>query len=146
MANTVYYSPLLKDTKVNATRAGHADFDSRGYAQMNASTALLVSAVGAQGAGRVDFEGTEEALTAGTVQTATTLSAMAIRNGAAESVINIYNKDTTGTLVFGPLTLAAGKERIIVFPSTIPATVFVDGVYVQVVSGALNATPGFLIP
>lgn len=147
MANSIYYNHGNDGVTINAKGVGstQAAFDSRGYSELDPSSALA-SAVSEQGGHIVDVEGTEEALTAGTIQTATTLSGLSIRNGAGGSVINVFDLSAAGTLVFGPLTLAAGEERLIVFPNQIPATVFANGVFIEVVSGALHATPGFLIP
>lgn len=143
MANVIYYGNLAGVT-VNALRgATQASFDSNGIAEVDPTDTNLVTAIEAQGAVCVDVEGAEEALTAGTVQTATTLSGLSIRNGAGASVINVFDTDADGTLVYGPLTLAAGEERLIVFPTQLTVA---GGVFVEVVSGALHATPGFLIP
>lgn len=147
MANSIYYNHGNDGVTVNAKGVGatQAAFDSRAYAELDPSTALG-NAVSEHGGHVVDFEGTEEALTAGTVQTATTLSALVIRNSTGATVINVYDENASGTKVFGPLTIAANAERVIVFPNQIPATVFATGVFIEVVSGALHATPGFLIP
>lgn len=148
MPNDIYYGKNLDGVTINAVGVGNtqATLDARGYTEVDTTDTDLVNALGGQGAHIVDVEGTEEALTAGTIQTATTLSALVFRNGAGASVINVYDLSTAGTLVFGPITIAANAERVIVFPEQIPATVFANGVFIDVDSGALNATPGFLIP
>ncbi len=146
MANVLFSGLNLKSVSVSDPEGGLAVFDSKGYDELDPTNTSLVAAVEDQNAQRVDYEGSEEALTAGTVQTATTLRVLVIRNGASASVINVRDEDGNGALVLGPITLAAGKERVIVFPTQIPATVFATGVFIDVDSGALNATPGFLIP
>jgi hypothetical protein len=95
------------------------------------------------GAVRVDYEGEDEALTPGTVQTATTCGAIYMLNGAGATVIHIHEDDANGTLLVGPITLEANKERIIVFPTKLTAA---TGIFVQEVSGGLAGTPGVLIP
>ena len=148
MANSVYGSPNLKGVQVNSngnTSAGSsATFDSAGYAEFDSADTDLVTAVTAQGAQLLDKEGTEEALTAGVKQTATTLSALVIRNGAGATVLNVRETNGSGTIRVGPITIAANAERVIVFPTQL--TAIGTGVFVEVVSGALNATPGFLLP
>lgn len=144
MANSLFFGELLKGVTVNEAIGGaHATFDSDGITEADATDTSLVAALQEQGAAQVDVEGTEEALTAGTVQTATTLSALVFRNGAGTTVLNVRDTNGSGTLVYGPLTIAANAERVIVFPSQITVA---GGVFIDVDSGALNATPGFLIP
>lgn len=142
MPNVVFVG--FKGVQVNAARGTHLTFDNTtGVAQIDSADTGLVDEIEAQGAVRTDVEGAEEALTAGTVQTATTLRGLSIRNGAGASVINVRVAAVGGAILVGPLDLAAGLERLIIFPTALTAT---GGVYVQVVSGALHATPGFLIP
>ena len=146
MANSLFYNRDHNKVAADGDGLAVSDHGAQGISEINASDLNLVHAVeGARGA-RVDWEGTEETLTAGTVQSATTLSAIVLRNGAGATVLNIRDEDGTGTLVVGPITIAANAERVIVFPEQIPATVFATGVFIDVDSGALNATPGFLIP
>ncbi len=145
MANSLFYGEQLAGVRVNALRVGNtkAAFDQYGVAEVDPTDTDLVTSIQKQGAGRVDKEGTEEALTAGVVQTATTLSAIVFRNGAAQTVLNIRDTNGSGTLVYGPLTIAANAERVIVFPTQVTVS---GGVFIDVDSGGLNATPGFLIP
>lgn len=140
-----FFSPLLKGVTVNSVGGtSQATFDANGFADIAVSDTSLVSALTAQGASRVDYEGTEEALTADTVQTALTCSALSLRNGAGSTVLEVYNEDADGDLLFGPITIAANAERVIVFPTPLAAP---DGVFVTEVSGGLDGTtPGFLIP
>ena len=144
LANTVYYGESIEGVKVNAKGVGstQATFDESGYVESEPNSDLL-TAMKDQGGHAVDFEGTEEALTPGTVQTATTMKAIVLRNSTGATVLNIRDENGTGTLVVGPITIAAGKERVIVFPT---ALTFATGVFIDVDSGGLHATPGFLIP
>ena len=145
MANVLFYND--PDTIVNTPGTAEAGtnvrFNSSGYAEVLGTATSLIQAVQEQGAVRVDKEGTEEALTAGTVQTATTCSALSIRNGAASTVLEVRNLNASGALLVGPITIAANAERVIIFPTALVAA---GGVFVRAVSGGLNATPGFLIP
>jgi hypothetical protein len=149
MASKIMYGKNLAGVVVNAVAVGstQASFDAQGFAEVDSADTNLVSGVNKQGASVVDVEGTEEALTPGTVQTATTLSALVFRNGAGITVLNVRDENGTGALVFGPLSIAASAERAIVFPTQIPASAFATGVFIDVDSGALDVTtPGFLIP
>jgi hypothetical protein len=86
------------------------------------------------GAVRVDYEGEDEAITDGTVQTFTILNAFYVVNDSAETILNIYDTSAAGTLLFGPITLEASKERIIVFPTPL---VSVGGIFFSTPTGAL---------
>ena len=144
MANSIFHGqPGLV---VNSTGSGDAQatVGSDSYAEADPSDANLLDALTGQNVVLVDKEGTEEALTPGTVQTATTLSALVFRNGAGATVLNVRALNGTGTLIFGPLSIAANAERVIVFPTQV--TGVTGGVFIDVDSGALNVTPGFLIP
>lgn len=143
--NFVFHSHKLKGTTVNEERGATATpFDSTyGKAEMDPTDTSLVSAVEEQGAVQVDFEGTGEALTPGTVQTATTCSAIYFNNDAGAVVLNIRNEDGTGTLLVGPITVAASSYRIIVFPIPLAAPA---GIFIDLDSGTLDAAPGVLIP
>lgn len=146
MANSLFYNRDHNVVAADGDGLAQSVHDAQGISEIDASDLNLVHALeGARGA-RVDWEGTEEALTAGTVQSATTLSALVLRNGAGATVLNIRDEDGAGALVYGPITIAANAERVIVFPEQIPASVFATGVFIDVDSGGLNATPGFLIP
>lgn len=141
MPNSVFAG--TSGVQVNDSRGSHVTFAS-GKAEIDPTDTDLVASVEAQGAKRVDFEGTSEALTPGTVQTATTLSAIDMLNAAAPTVLNIRALNATGTLLVGPITIAANARRIIVFPTELTAT---GGVFIDVDSGGLHATtPGFLLP
>ena len=147
MANTAYYLKKAGNS-VAATGDGAAVAvpNSKGIAEIDASDANLVLAVTDQRGARVDWEGTEEALTDGTKQTALTMSALVIRNGAATTVLTIKEEDDSGTIIFGPITIAANAERVIVFPEQIVTANGTDAIFVETPTGALHATPGFLIP
>ncbi len=146
MPNTIFYGENLKGVDVNATAVGktQAIFNDDGYAEVDVADGNLVSAIEEQSGQAVDIEGTEEAITPDTVQTATTLSALVLRNSTGATVLNIRNEDAVGAVIFGPITLAANAERVIVLPTQL--TGITVGVFVEEVSGALHATPGFLIP
>ena len=146
MPNSLFFTNLSKGVTINeggVTGTAQAEVGSDGYLEADAADTSLVTRLTEQGVVQVDKEGTEEALTAGTVQTATTLSALVFRNGAGETVLNVRDTDASGTLVLGPITIAANAERVIVFPEQITVA---GGVFIDVDSGGLNATPGFLIP
>ena len=146
MANTIHYGYRLRSSEINARGVGktQAIFDDNGYAEVDPTDANLVGAINEQGGADIDKEGSEEVLTAGTVQTATTLSALVFRNGVGTTVLNVRALDGAGAIVLGPLTIAADAERVIVLPAQI--TGITGGVFIDVDSGALHATPGFLIP
>jgi hypothetical protein len=148
MANSIYYNHGNDGVTINAKGVGdtQATFDAQAYAEFDPADTTLGDAVSEQGGHVVDVEGTEEALTAGTIQTATTLSALSIRNSTGATVLNVRDSTVGGTIRFGPITVAANAERVIVFPTQLPASLFATGVYVEELSGALHATPGFLIP
>lgn len=101
------------------------------------TTATTVLSVGGC---RVDYEGEDEAITDGTVQVFTTLQACYLANAANPCVINIYDTSAAGTLLFGPITMEASKERIIVFPTPL---VSVGGIFFHTPTGAL--TSGIMI-
>ncbi len=148
MANSMVYDPLRRNSSMRVAAAGDgaavAAFNSQGIAQIDITDANLLRTVKAAGGAVVDKAGTEEALTAGTVQTATTMSAVVMRNGAGATVLNFRVLNDSGNILIGPITIGANKERVIVFPTQMGG--FTGGVYVEEVSGGLNATPGFLIP
>lgn len=149
MANSLYFAQNQEGVTVNPKRPSEATaysvtFDSQGYVEADPTDTDLLAELTRQNAALVDQEGTEEALTDGTVQTATTLSALVIRNGAATTILNVKTLDTDGALILGPITIAANAERVIVFPEQI--TGITGGVFIETPTGALNATPGFLIP
>ena len=147
MANSVYYSKnrsVVAASGDGLAQAVHTA--SKGIAQIDASDANLVDAVVRQGGARVDWEGTEEALTDGTKQTALTMSAIVIRNGNATTILNIKEEDTDGTVLVGPITIAADAERVILFPEQIVTANGTDAIFIETPTGALHATPGFLIP
>lgn len=144
MPNSLFYNAQAKGVTVNEARGGvRARANARGFVEADAADASLVEALAGQGFVRVDAEGEDEVLTAGTVQTATTCSAIFMFNGAASTVLNIRNLNGTGTLLVGPITIAANLERIIVFPTALAAA---GGIFIDVDSGGLAATPGSLIP
>lgn len=142
MANIVFYGTkgLVVTDEVGATAAFS---NTSGLAEFDANDASLLAAAQAQGAVRVDKEGTSETLTPGTVQTATTCSAIMFFNDAGDVVLNIRALNGTGTLLVGPITVTASKRRWIVFPTALAAT---GGVFIDLDSGTLDAAPGFLIP
>lgn len=143
MANVLYFSPRHKSAQIS-DRGDRARFNSDGVTEVDPTDTSLITAIEAAGAVRVDVEGTEEALTPGVVQTATTLSALVLRNGAGSTVLNVRDGSGAGDLLVGPITLAGGAERVIVLPDSIAAA---SGVFIDVDSGALDVTtPGFLIP
>lgn len=146
MANTIHYGYRLRGSEINARGVGstQAIFNGDGYAEVDPADTNLVGAINEQGGVLIDKEGSEETLTAGTVQTATTLSALVFRNGVATTVLNVRKLDGVGELVLGPISIAANAERVIVLPAQI--TGITGGVFIDVDSGALHATPGFLIP
>lgn len=144
MANSIFYGEQLGGVTVNAVHGiTQATFDSNGIAEVDPTDTNLVSAINKQGGTQVDVEGTEEAITPDVVQTATTLSAIVLRNDTGASVITIFDTDADGDVVYGPISIAANKERVIVFPSQLTVG---GGVFVSEISGALNSTPGFVIP
>lgn len=150
--NTAYY--LKPGVDVNVPGASAAQV-AAGYGKLEAdddSGILLVDAVtyttaddhlASIGAARVDYEGEDEAITDGVVQTATTLSACYLCNGGATTILNIYDTDSSGTLLFGPITLEANKERIIVFPTPLVST---GGIFFHTPTGALAGGNEALIP
>lgn len=143
MPNSVFAG--TSGVQVNDSRGSHATF-TNGIVEIDPTDTDLVAAVEAQGAKRVDYEGTEEVLTPGTVQTATTLRALFLRNGAGSTVLNVRDTDGAGDLLIGPITIAANAERVIVLPTQLTAA---GGVFIDVDSGALLGTgagPGSLIP
>lgn len=142
MANVLFHSPRHKSAQVS-DRGDRARFNAQGITEIDPTDTSLVAAVEGAGGVRVDKEGTEEALTPGTVQTATTLSALVLRNGAGATVLNVRDTNGSGDLLVGPITIAANAERVILFPAALTAS---GGVFIDVDSGALAATPGFLIP
>ncbi len=150
MANSVVYDGSRKNSEAKVASSGEgaavAEYSSLGYAQIDKTDANLLDAVEVQGGAVVDKEGTEEALTDGTKQTALTMSAIVIRNGAALTILNIKEEDTIGTVLVGPITIAANAERVIVFPTQIVTANGTDAIFIETPTGALNATPGFLIP
>lgn len=143
--NYVWYSHKLKGVTVNEERGATATAFSATYgnAELDDDDASLISAIEAQGGIKVDFQGTKEALTPGTVQTATTCSAITFLNNAGDVVLNIRDTDGTGTLLIGPITVVASKARVIVFPTPLAAA---GGVFIDLDSGTLDTDPGFLIP
>lgn len=145
MANAVFYGrPGTSISSAGVASAVSAtSFGDSGEATVDDADTDLVAAITEQRGVRVDKAGTEEVLTAGTVQTAITLSAIFFRNGAGTTVLNIRDDDGSGALLVGPLTIAANAERVIVFPTALSAP---NGVFIDVDSGALAATPGSLIP
>jgi hypothetical protein len=149
MANSLFYTNTSKGVTVNeggVTGTAQAIVGNDGYVEADAADASLVTRLTEQGLVLVDKAGTEEDLTPGTVQTATTLSAIFMRNGTGTTVLNIRNDDGSGDLLVGPLTIAANAERVIVFPEALSAP---DGVFIDVDSGGLLSTgagEGSLIP
>ncbi len=146
MANSVYYSKFRSIVAASGDGAAVATHSSKGITQIDASDANLVDAVVRQGGARVDWEGSEEALTDGTKQTALTMTVLVIRNGAATTILNVKEEDTNGTVLVGPITIAADAERVIVFPERIVTANGTDAIFLETPTGALHATPGFLIP
>lgn len=143
MANDVVFGGNLGSVKVNDASGTHTDFDSNGYAEIDLTDTDQLAAVQAQGAVVVDKEGTEEALDPGNDQTADTLSALVMRNDSSASVINVLD-GSGGDVVVGPLNIASGAERVIVFPEQLE---FEDVVHIEEDTGGLDSTtPGFLIP
>jgi len=148
--NTAYY--LSPGVDVNVPGASAAQV-AAGYGKLEAnddSGILLVNAVtyttaddhlASIGAVRVDYEAEDEAITDGTVQTATTLAACYLANAGATTILNIYDTDENGDLLFGPITMEANKERIIVFPTPLEGA---GGIFFHTPTGAL--TSGILIP
>ncbi len=146
MPNTAYYSKWKNTVAATGDGLAQSVHNAKGIAEIDASDANLVLAAVDQGAARVDWEGTEEALTAGTKQTALTMTALVMRNDTATSVINVREETSGGTILYGPITIAASAERVVVFPEQIVTANGTDAIYVEEVSGGLAGTPGFLIP
>lgn len=151
MANVLYFGQKLKNVQVGsagtASGATAVVGNSDGYLEVDPTDTDLVAAIVDQGAVLVDSggSGTEEAATGGTVQTATTCSAAYLRANTA-TVVEFRNEDGNGTLLAGPFTIAAGKERVFVFPTPLAAP---DGLFIKEVSGALDSAgtgDGFIIP
>lgn len=146
MANTAFYVKQKSTMPATGDGAAVAVPSSKGIVEIDASDANQVLAVTDQHGARVDWEGTEEALTDATKQTALTVRALVIRNGSGATVWQIREEDSSGTIIFGPITIAANAERVIVFPEQLVTANGTDAIYTETPSGALNATPGFLIP
>lgn len=67
-----------------------------------------------------------------------------MRNGAAETTINVRDGSAAGTILLPLLTVAASEQAAFVLPEEITAA---SGVFLEVVTGALDGTtPGWLIP
>lgn len=144
--NKLFYGENLAGQTVSAPRPADGDpvtFNASGYAEIDPADTALVAAAQAQGAVLVDNEGTQEAVTADTVQTATTLSALYLDNDAGDCVIRIREDSDSGAILAGPFTIEASKTRILVFPTPLTAG---TGIFIEYVSGDLEATEGFLIP
>ena len=146
MANSVYYSKQKNTIAATGDGLAQSVHTAKGISQIDASDTNLVLAVTDQGGARVDWEGSAEALTDGTKQTALTLSAIMMFNGAATTILNIREEDGSGTILVGPITMAANAERIIVFPEQLVTANGTDAIYIETPTGALAATQGWLIP
>ena len=150
MANSVIYDGSRKNASAKVASSGEgaavASFNAKGYAEIDKTDANLIDAVQVQGGVVVDIEGTEEAVVDGTKATATTMTALVLRNGAALSIVNVKEEDTNGTVLIGPITIAANAERVFVFPTQITTANGTDAIFIETPTGALHATPGFLIP
>lgn len=130
-----------------ASAASHATADSDGYVQVDETDTDLVAAVEEQGGVLVDSDnGTEEVVTGGTVQTATTLSGCYIHAAGTGATINIRDQNASGTLLAGPFVLGANESRILVFPTPLSAP---NGVFFHEAAGGLDTAgggDGFLVP
>ena len=146
MANTLYYLPQKSIVAATGDGLATAAPSAKGIAEIDAADTNLVLAVTDQNGVLVDVAGSAEALTDGTKQTALTLSAIIMFNGASASVVTIKEEDTNGTIIVGPISLAANEERIIVFPETLVTANGIDAIFLQTPTGALAATQGWLIP
>lgn len=120
---------------------------ANGSVQVDEADTDLVAAVQEQGGVQVDTgNGTEEAVTGGTVQTAITLSGCYIHAAGSGATINIRNENASGDLLAGPFVLGANESRVIVFPVALDAP---DGVFFHEAAGGLDTAgggDGFLIP
>ncbi len=150
MANSVIYDQNRQNASNKVASSGEgaavASFNAKGYAEIDVTDANLLDAVQVQGAAVVDKAGSAETVTDGTKQTALTLSAIMLFNGGSASVVNIKEEDTDGTVLVGPISLAANAERIIVFPKQLTTANGTDAIFVETPTGALAATAGYLIP
>ena len=145
--NTAYYSKARSTVAASGdglAQAVHAA--GKGIAEIDPTDANLVDAVVRQGGARVDWEGSAEAITDGTKQTALTLSALILFNDSASTILNIKEEDTDGTVLYGPITIAASAERIIVFPEQLVTANGTDAIFIETPTGALASTSGWLIP
>jgi hypothetical protein len=147
--NTLYYvGPGVVASASRPTaaqvQAGQASFDGSTYGVVEAnitSYTTLAAEIGRMGAVRIDYEGEDESVADGVASTATTMSACLINNAGATTVLNVYDTSPAGTHLFGPLTIEANKERILVFPTPLAAA---GGFYFDTPTGAI--TNAQLIP
>ena len=146
MANNLFYSRAKSTVSAAGDGFATAEFDAEGLAEIDASDANLVAAVEQARGVQVDWEGSSEAITDGTKQTALTLRGLWLFNGASTTILTVKEEDTNGTIIFGPITLAANAERIIIFPERLATANGTDAIFIQTPTGALAATQGFLIP
>ena len=146
MANTGFYSRNHNTVSAEGDGVATAVFNSKGIAEIDAADTNLVNAVENARGAQIDIEGSGEALTDGTKQTALTISAIQMFNGASETILNIREETSSGTVLFGPITLAANAERIIVFPEQLVTANGTDAIFIHTPTGALASTQGILIP
>ena len=146
MANSAFYALNKNTVASSGDGAAVAVHSAKGIAEIDATDANLVDAVKQQGGVQVDFEGEDEAITDGTKQTALTLRGLWLFNGAATTILTIKEEDTNGTIIFGPITIAANKERIIIFPEQLVTANGTDALFIETPTGALAGTQGYLIP